>query len=218
MVRTKLQEILTLIKRLAILGGLVVAVILIWRWCSGPKESDDFVIDDTPLRVEQIRKIIELNTVKFRDEVVVDTVEYYKSSGEKMAGIYEKLSDPNQIEHGLSGSNVKRRLTLIMKGELLYGVDLKKKKFSITSDDKQVLVKLPKPSLLTVSLTPEKTEVFVENGTWQDYERQALQRKAKAKMIASGERLRLAEKAKEPLERVLRQLIITDKPIVFRYE
>lgn len=218
MVRTKLQEVLTLIKRLAILGGLVVVILFTWKWCSGSGEEDDFVIDDTPLRIEQIRKIIELNTVKFRDEVVVDTVEYYRDAGEKISGTMEKLQDPNQIRHGLSGSNVKRRLTLIMKGELLYGVDLKKRKFAITSDEQQVTVTLPKPTLLTISLTPEKTEVFAENGEWKDYERQRLQEKAKNKMIASGEKLKLAEKAKEPLERVLRQLIKTSKPIVFRYE
>jgi hypothetical protein len=36
-------------------------------------------------------------------------------------------------------------------------------------------------------------------------------------MVASGERLKLREKAKDPLERLLRQLIRTDQPLVIQY-
>ena len=106
---------------------------------------------------------------------------------------------------------------MIVKGELLYGTDLKKHELIIVPQGDSLIVKIPQPELLSVSLTPQNTEIFIESGKWRDYERQALQRKARAKMIASGERLNLKEKARAPLERLLEQLIVTDKQLVIEY-
>jgi hypothetical protein len=217
MERKKISEIKTLIGRLVVVGGLVLVGVLVYRWWFSNSKGDDFVIDDTPLHVEEIRKIIELNTIRFHDEVVVDSVEYYRNAGERLNGNYEKLYDPDQIQHAVRYSNVKRRLTLIVKGELLYGFDLKRKEFSVTPKDGKLVVRVPNPELLSINLTPENTEVFVENGEWRDYERQMIQRKARNKMIASGERLQLEEKAKKPLEKLLGQLIRSDMPIVVEY-
>jgi|GEM_PF-880365 len=215
--RSKVQEIRTLIVRLALVAALVLGGFLAYKAWKGFSADKGFVIDDTPLHVEQIREIVELNTVKFRDEVVVDTVEYYKSPSEQIIGNISKLKDPKQIKHGITGSNIERRLTVIMKGELLYGVDLKTRELIVIPKEDKLIIKIPRPGLLSISLTPENTEVFVENGLWKDYERQALQRKARKKMIASGERLGLKEKAKAPLEKLLKQLIVTDKQIVIEY-
>jgi hypothetical protein len=217
MVRKKLSEIKTLIGRLVTIGVLVLIGVLVYRWWFSNGQNDDFVIDNTPLHVEEIRKIVELNTIRFHDEVVVDSVEYYRNLSEQIAGNYEKLYDPDQIRHGIYHSNVRRRLTLIVKGELLYGFDLKRKELIVLPKEGKLIVRVPNPELLSVNLTPENTEIFVENGEWKDYERQLLQRKARLKMIASGERLRLEEKAKKPLEKLLQQLIRSDKPIVVEY-
>lgn len=217
MARRKLNDLITLAVRLAIITAIVIAGVLLYRWWNSSPGGDGFVIEDSPLHVEEIRKIIELNTVKFRDEVVVDSVEYYHSIGEQVSGNLNKLIDPDQIRHGITHSNVKRRLTMIIKGELLYGFDLKRKDFTVAEKDGKLIVSVPKPELLSINLTPKNTEIFVENGDWSDYERQMLQRKARQKMIVSGERLQLQEKAKLPLERLLKQLIRSEKPLVVEY-
>ncbi len=217
MERNKIREIAKLIKRLIIVGLIVLGVVFVYRWFFPGTNSDEFTIEDTPLHVEEIRKIIQLNTIKFRDEVVVDSVEYYKNVAEQISGNINKLYEYDQVKHAISHSNVKRRLTLVIKGELLYGVDLKRKEFTVTPKDGKLILRIPNPELLSISLNPEKTDVFVENGIWRDYERQALQRKARTKMVASGERLRLKEKAKKPLERLLKQLVHTKLPIVIEY-
>lgn len=217
MVRNKIKEIRTLVFRLAVVGGIVVLGVLLYRWWFSDESKEGWAIEDTPLHVEEIRRIIELNTIRFRDEVVVDSLEYYSNAAEQISGNLNKLMDPDQIKHGISSSNVKRRLTMIVKGELLYGVDMKRKDFSVTPENGKLVVRIPQPELLSINLTPENTEVFVENGEWRDYERQMLQRKARSKMIATGERLKLREKAKAPLERLLRQLIRTDQPLVIEY-
>lgn len=213
MIGKKANAYITLIKRLAIVGGIVAAAILLWRMWPGKETEAEFTIDETPLRVEQVREIIELNTINFRDEVVVDSVEYYKNSTERLVGTSQKF----QQDLTLDISPIKRRLTLIVKGELIYGINLKKRKMEITQTDSTVVITLPQPQLLTVGLSPANTEVFVENGNWQDYERIHLQNKAKRRMILSGERLRLAEKAKEPVERLLRNLVKTSKKVIIAY-
>lgn len=216
--KTKARQIQTLITRLVVVTAIIVGAVLLYRWLYAPSNDNEYVLDDTPLHVEEIRRILELNTIKFRDEVVVDSLELYKSQEEVISGSMEKIVDYQQLKNGLTPSLVKRRLTLIMKGELLYGIDLKRKDFSVLpGENNDLVIKIPHPELLSVSLTPENTEVFVENGHWKDFERQILQRKGRQKMIAAGEQLNLSEKAKEPLEKLLKQLIRTDRKLVFEY-
>lgn len=216
--RQRIKEIRTLIVRLALVALIVFAGYWIYKLFIKGESKDEIVLDETPLKVEQIRSILQLNTLKFQDEAVVDTVEYYKSNTEALVGSLDKLMDVDQIKHGLSGDGVKRRLTLIMKGELLYGVDLQRKDFQFVSKEDTLTILIPQPELLSIALNPKGTEVYIENGEWKDYERMSLQRKARNKMIASGNRLKLAERAKAPLEKALRALVKTDKVLIIKFE
>lgn len=75
----KIKEIQTLIIRLAIIGLIAFAGYWVYQlFFKGSSGEDEIILDETPLKVEQIRSILELNTLKFQDEAVVDTVEYYK--------------------------------------------------------------------------------------------------------------------------------------------
>lgn len=214
----KIKEIRTLIIRLVIVGLIAFGGYWVYQLFFKGPASDEIVLEETPLKVEQIRSILELNTLKFQDEAVVDSVEYYKSESEVLWGTLDKLTDPNQFKHGLHPNGVKRRLTLIVRGELLYGVDLKRKDFQFLPKGDTLTIIIPKPELLSVSINPKGTEVYLENGEWKDYERAGLQRKARNKMIASGDRLKLPERAKAPLEKALRALVKTDKIVIIKFE
>ncbi|MNK24799.1 hypothetical protein D3C87_431140 [compost metagenome] len=218
MKRQKIKEIRTLIVRLGLVAGIIFVGYWAYQLFFKGDSADDIVLEETPLKVEQIRSILELNTLKFQDEAVVDTVEYYKTGTDVIWGTLDKLTDPDQFKHGLKTDGVKRRLTLIIRGELLYGVDLKRKDFEFISKDDTLTIVIPKPELLSVSINPKGTEIYIENGDWKDYERTRLQRKARDKMIASGNRLNLPERAKAPLEKALRALVKTDKQLVIRFE
>ena len=216
--RQKIKEIRTLIVRLVLVALIAFGAYWVYQLFFKGESTDEIILDETPLKVEQIRSILELNTLKFQDEAVVDTIEFYKSDSEVLWGTLDKLTDPDQFKNGLRPSGVKRRLTLIVRGELLYGVDLKRKDFQFIDKEDTLTLIIPKPELLSVSINPKGTEVYIENGDWKDYERTALQRKARNRMIASGIRLKLPERAKAPLEKALRSLVRTDKLLVIKLE
>ena len=161
MVRNKISELRILIVRLAIIAVIVIVGYIIYQRYFADHSGDDYAIEDTPLHVEEIRKIVELNTIKFRDEVVVDSLELYKTTAEQIQGNLEKLMDPDQAKHGITSSNVKRRLTMVVKGELLYGIDLKRKDFTVMPKDGKLVISLPNPELLSINLTPKNNDVFV---------------------------------------------------------
>lgn len=213
----KIRELKTLIVRLGILAIIGIVGYFVYRWFAGGTSSDEITLEETPLRVEQIRSILELNTLKFQDEVVVDSVEYYKSAGEQVSGNLEKLFDPDQFKHAVKASLVKRQLTLVVRGELLYGVDLKRKDFRLVPVGDTLEIYIPEPELLSVTLTPKQTQVITENGYWKDYEVIDLEKKAKKKMIRSGDQLHLVERAKTPLEKCLKGLVRTRKTVVIKY-
>jgi len=213
----KIKEIRTLVVRLlalVLIGLGVYFIVEIIREANGSREAE---IDDTPLRVEQIRSILELNTLRFEDEVVVDSVVYYDGGLDQVGKTLGKLSDFNTLDEVLTNSPIEKRLTLVVKGELLYGVDLKLKDFELEEKNDTIFLRLPEPQLLSATVNPTDTDVFVEYGVWSDYARRKLMMKAKKKMIKSGEELHLSERAKEPLEKCIRQLVLTEKPIVISY-
>ena len=216
--RQKIKEIRTLIIRLVLVALIAFGAYWVYQLFFKNASSEEIVLKDTPLRVEQIRSILELNTLKFQDEAVVDSVEIYQSESEAIWGTLDKITDPDQIKHGMHASIVKRQLTLIVRGELLYGVDLKRKDFQFLPGDDTLTIVIPRPELLSISINPKGTEVYLENGDWKDYEVAHLQRKARNKMIASGNRLKLPERAKAPLEKALRALVKTDKILVIKFE
>ena len=218
MKRQRIREIRTLIIRLALVAVIAFAGYWVYQLFFKGESADEIVLEETPLKVEQIRSILELNTLKFQDEAVVDSLEYYKTADDAVWGALDKLTTPDQFKHGLRADGIKRRLTLIVRGELLYGVDLKRKDFQFIPQGDTLLILIPQPELLSISINPKGTEVYLENGDWKDYERAHLQRKARNKMIASGNRLKLPERAKAPLEKALRALVKTDKILVIKFE
>lgn len=199
---------LDLFKRILTLGVLVAIVLFVVRWCSSRGENlDELTIENTPIRVELVRNLAEIATIRLNDEVVVDSVEYYKSMDEQLSGNLTKLLDPANLKYGVSVSAIKRRLTLIVKAELSYGFDLKKQKIEIQETDSTVRIVLPSPQILDVAISPSTTEIYQENGKWRDYEVSHLRQKARIKVIRGSNEIDLETMAKTALENLLKKMI-----------
>lgn len=204
----RIKNKIRLAKNLLALSVLVIGTLLIWRACSGSKKPD-FQIDNTPIHVESIRTIAEIGMVSYMDQVVVDTVEYFTG----------KLNLYNPLEwQRLYQRNIKRRLTLIVEGEVRFGLDLTKSSLKQKVRNDTIILYLPKPTILDVIVTPSRTEVFQEIGSWDDFARVKLELKAKKQIQKNAEEMDLDNLARKNVSALFHRLIPDKRKLVIRYE
>jgi len=210
------SELFRFIINIAVICLIALGGVLIFRKCKKP-EVAVWKLTQTPLQLEKIRNIAELSTVTYKDEIVVDSIEYFKEVGEQVIGNITKLKNPENWKYSIRGSAIKRQLTLIIGGEVHYGFDLKSQQFDIHETEDSMIVTLPKPTILDVITLPSKTTVFLEHGDWSDYARISMQRKAKTTLVNRANKLGLDKRAQKQAENLLKQFILTDKKLVFNY-
>ena len=202
----KTAELIRLVKNLLIVAVIATLGYLIYRYFSGGND-DDLLIDDTGMRIEAIKTIAEISTIIYTDEVVMDTIERYDKS-------------PGVLEQPFAAyyRNIKRRLTLIVHGNVRYGLDLTSGNYFIESNQDSIWLTLPKARILDIEVTPTDTEVFEEIGTWPDGTRQRLEMKAKLALKKNSLLLKLEEKAQKNAERIFRKMVPTDKKLIIKFE
>ena len=205
----KVNEWVRLLKNIAILGGIGLVAFLIYRYFAN--SNNDTLIDRTPIHIESIKTIAEISTVSYKDEVVIDTVERYKE-------IPSITEDPFSGPTAVYNRYIKRRLTLIVKGELRYGIDITDGNFKIEQNTDTIWLNLPKAKVLDINVTPSETEIFEEIGNWPDYVTTNLESKAKVKLRKSADKLQLSIKAEENARKLFNQLIITEKKLIVNFD
>jgi hypothetical protein len=206
-----------LLKNLFVLAIIFLVGFSIFRACKGTSNEPDLVLEDTPLHIESVCRIAEVATMGFQDEVVADTVEYFKGNDDKLMGNLKKLSDL-EIKHFLRYSNVKRRLTLIVKGEAKVGFDLTKNNYRIAQNADTIWLHFPKAKLLDINVNPLHTEVFQEDGDWNDAVRRALLNKAKKRIEQDVVDAQLIAKAEKSMSDLILQLVGDQRKILIYYE
>lgn len=204
----KVNNWVRLLKNLAILGGIGIVAFLIYRYFASKNET--LLIEKTPIHIESIKTIAEISTVSYKDEVVMDTVERYKD-------LPSFTDDPLSVPTAAYYRYIKRRLTLIVKGEVLYGIDMTNGKFKVDQNADTIWLNVPKAKILDIVVTPSETEVFEEIGSWPDYVTVNLESQAKAKLRKNATKLELAKKAEENARKLFNQLIITEKKLIVNF-
>ena len=207
-VRKMKNEYVRLLKNIFVLGFLVFLVVLVVNYFM-PAGDTELTIDNTPIHIESIKTIAEISTVSYKDEVVIDTVEYY--------GEFTSVLDPDEWMRVLN-RGIKRRLTLIIQGEVTYGIDLTNKNYSVVSNKDSIWVTLPQPKILDVIISPSKNEVFQEQGSWSDNTRRKLEVKAKFMIQKNADAISLQKKAKENTIRLFKKLIRTPRALIIKFE
>ena len=202
------KEAKRLIINLVIVGIIITIGILIY-FLYFKKQDPKLLIDETPIYVESIKTIAEISTVSYRDEVVMDTVEMTQDEYD----IYDPRAWKSWYDAG-----VKRRLTLIIKGEVNYGLDLTNNNYSLESGKDTIRLMLPQPKLLNVIITPSETIIFEEKGEWKDDARRILETKAKVILKENAKNLDFQNKAKENALRLFEKLIQTKKVLIIEFK
>ncbi len=205
--QTMRRDVIRLLKNLVALGIIAIIGFFIYQYYFNSKK-DELKIEDTPIHIESIKTIAEISTVSYKDEVVVDTVELYK----RRSSIYDPREWMRYYDR-----NIKRRLTLIVKGEVKIGLNLTNGNYSINSNSDTIWLHLPEPKILDVLVAPSKTEIFQEKGTWKDQDRKQLEMKAKLKLKNNAIKLKLIEKSRKSVSYLFSSLIQSEKKLIIDF-
>ena len=177
----------------------LVAVILVLWWLLFA-EKDNHVglevedaIDVTPEQIASIRAIGQWEFLSISDEELVDTVRKGIFRDDQLARIYY--------------------------GTLRLGIDMSRVRIYVEGDT--VTMSVPPVGLLDQDFIDEaRTKAFYESGKWQPKDREALNHKARRRMMAHGltpENLRNAEQnADDQLRRMLKAMGYQN--VVIRFE
>lgn len=198
------------IKSILIISGLGVIGFMAYPYFFGEPIDDSPTIARTPIQIESIKAIAEISTINYKDEIVVDSVEWF--DGE--LSTYDPRDWITIYNRG-----VKRRLTMIVRGEINYGLDLSDGNFKIDQTSLDTLfIRLPKAKILDINITPKQTEIFQEQGVWKDYERKILEKKAKNRLKKNAGKLKLDAKAEKQAKQLVKKMIHTDKTIIISFD
>lgn len=139
-------------------------------------------IDETPLVIQQIRSIAELNTASLYHEFVIDST----------------------VPSIIPLQSLKKRLVLIAKGKVTAGVNLQlldSSRMFVKGDS--VSIQLPGAAVTGVELNPSSFETFYENGRWSGAEVSAVKMKARQILIKEATRRKLVKSANENAKRTV---------------
>ena len=201
------SELFRLLKNIIVVGVIILAGYIGYNHFFGNK-NEGLTIDETPMHIESIKTIAELSTVSYKDEVVMDSIEFYRSK--------KSVYDPREWMR-IYDRNIKRRLTIIVKGEVKYGINLTDGNYNIKSNKDSIWLQLPPPIILDILISPRKTEVFQETGKWNDIARKELELLAKRKLKLNAEKLNLGEKAKVNVIHFFKSILDDRKVIIITF-
>ncbi|NVK63553.1 MAG: DUF4230 domain-containing protein [Flavobacteriales bacterium] len=207
-----MNDTIRLLKNLVVLALVGVGVYLVYYFFFRDTPEEELRIDDTPIHIESIRSIAEISVVNYKDEVVMDSVIRHRGNS-----TWTWLDSRKMFDKYLN-SNIKRRLTIIVRGEVRFGVDLSETNFKIRQTADSIFIDLPKPKVLDVVVSPSRTEVFQEQGKWSDRERKTLEVKAKDKLVKNAQQLDLHEKTEKNIRRLMNQMIRTEKEVIISFD
>lgn len=175
--------LLKVLVALGILGGAGAATAAVVKFV---KEANKLEIADTPNVVEEIKKISELTTYTYIEEMVVkDTKVEAKEAG--MLSFLHKSEVPD---------STRSEIVIITRGVVRAGYDLAKIKdgdLKISNDTLSVV--LPATEIFDVIINPSDNDVFIEEGKWSHEEVTALQVDCKNRLLQNAHDNGVLEKA-----------------------
>ena len=156
-------------------------------------------IDRTPVVVRQVRSLAQLVTIKAYTEVTADS-SVRTTVGERLRDVFNPFS--------LEVSS-RRQLIVVGKVVVQAGVNLEKltpQQVFISQDS--ISLQLPPAEILDVIINPSDTEIFLEEGEWENAAVTALKGKISTKAVEElkqrGVLYQAEERAREVLLNFLR--------------
>lgn len=138
---------------LVVLGGVIAAMAYLhFR----PKE-EVLEIDKTANVVTEIRKIAELTTACYYEDVILKEKKPSETIGGKVVNSVSKKKSPILEDH----------IVIVASGNVRAGFNLAKlTKKDVVVEDSVLTITLPKAEILEVIVNPSDYDVYIEDGKW----------------------------------------------------
>ena len=122
--------------------------------------GDELKIDKTENVIEEIRKISELTTACYYQELVIKD---YKAEPTILNGVSQAMR--------LGGDSTRYEIVLIAKGSVRAGFDLSNiSKDNLSVDADTLAITLPRAQVMDVIVNPSDCEIYSEEGNWTNEE------------------------------------------------
>ena len=178
--------------RYALLGAVVLALVLFLLLHLGVRRERTLQIEQTATLVDQVRRIGELSSAGYYEELVLsDRDDSYLAELKRATGL-----------HRLTGSD---DFVIICKGRVRAGFDFSKMQgsdFSVSGDTLRLI--LPPVEILDVVINPTDYELFAGHRTHEETVGIVLQ--AKQRLRADAVRAGILDQAERSAETTLRRL------------
>jgi hypothetical protein len=140
-------------------------------------------IDNTAIMVEEIKKISQLFTSVYYDELVLDTFKLLdKTPGERMLDVMTLMQPGTGNGNNLLGYR-RINLVVIARGKVFTGYDFSRLEVTdLLVEGRSVTLQLPPPEILEVVINPSDYDVFIEEGEWSLQEAVLLKQRAAKQM------------------------------------
>lgn len=139
-------------------------------------------IDDTAIVIKEIKKISQLFTSVYYDELVLDTVKMASKGTAYRLRDWIQIPDPSRLTKPEDVIN-KIHFVVIARGEIMAGFDFSKvEKNHMTIENEEIIFILPPAEILEVIINPSDYEIFIEEGSWSLDEAVSLKKKAGRQM------------------------------------
>lgn len=138
-------------------------------------------IDQTAIMVEEIKRISQLFTSVYYDELVLDTFKLQdKTPGERLLDALVIMQSVPTVANGANYLSYRRlNMVVIARGRVFTGFDFSRLQESdLLIEDRTITFQLPPPEVLEVVINPSDYEIFIEEGRWTLEEAVALKQNA----------------------------------------
>jgi hypothetical protein len=161
---------------------IILIILGIWVFKSYFSKRDRLLrIDKTAIMVEEIKKISQLFTSVYYDEMVLDTFKLLdKTPGERLLDAMILMQPGSGVMNGANLLKYRRiNLVVIARGRVFMGYDFSRLQVSdLMVEGRSVTLQLPPPEILEVVINPSDYEVFIEEGQWSLHEAVLLKQRA----------------------------------------
>jgi hypothetical protein len=145
---------------------MIIAVYIIYKLVI-PSGQRGLKIDDSVILVEEVKKISQLFTAVYYDEIAIDTFKYQEK--DIMGRVWNGFIAPRPGFRRAEPDYGFRRVELVVvaRGKIMAGFDFSQiEPEDMIVENRSITFTLPPPQILEVIINPSDYEIFIEEGRW----------------------------------------------------